>query len=102
MPPFWKHCAFMLSDPYKAWYLIKDGKTKMGVTYLTDQNEIGIFIQHRFQRLGIGLVAIHKLMEAHPTDKYLANIAPKNTASQEFFTRLGFKLIQFTYAKEHK
>ena len=39
-------------------------------------------------------------MEMHGERRYIANTAPGNEASQALFKSLGFKLCQFTFAKE--
>jgi len=91
-----------MSGPYEAWYTIRLGKYKVGSIYLTHDNEIGIFVAKKYHRIGIGKKALELLGLACPRSKYLANISPFNVDSQDFFTHLGFKLIQFTYAKEHK
>ena len=99
MPDYLQHVKFFKSQPYRAWYLIMDGSVCLGATYLTMQREIGIFLYRRHQMKGLGAKAVQLLMQAHP-GKFLANIAPSNPGSSEFFQNLGFKLIQHTYELE--
>jgi RimJ/RimL family protein N-acetyltransferase len=98
MPAYAEHEAFVASVPYKAWYLIDCGDF-VGATYLSFSNEIGVAILKPFRGNKYALNAIRMLMERHP-GPYLANIAPGNHASAALFTRLGFKMIQHTYALE--
>ena len=50
-----------------------------------------------FQRKGIGKKAIKLLMKKNPRSRYLANVAPNNKKHQEFFKKLGFNGLQYTY-----
>lgn len=100
MPTMAHHCAFIASQPYAVWYVIEAGhKIPVGHVYLTKQDEIGIFIKKAFCGQGMGTQAINDLMKLHKRPKYLANIAPTNTQSQNLFHRLGFDLVQFTFQK---
>lgn len=97
MPSWSEHCAFVDSQPYKHWYLIKIMGEVIGTAYLTNQNEIGIFILEEFRRYGYGREAVKMLMDRHP-GRLLANISPSNGASAKMFEGLGFRHIQDTYA----
>lgn len=99
MPDFMEHVRFVYSKPYLAWYLVEEGGEFIGATYLTKQREIGIFLFKKFQGKSLGAKAIELLMQTHP-GRFLANIAPTNPGSSEFFKNLGFKLIQHTYELE--
>lgn len=106
MPTFPEHCAFVQSKPYHAWYMIvtDDGLGPrsgmfVGATYLTRQKEIGIFVFDGYQGMGIGSTAVRMLMAQHE-GPFLANVNPKNGASQSLFDSLGGKLIQVTYELE--
>lgn len=98
MPTLSEHRAFVRSKPYKAWYLIADGKDFVGATYLSKQNEIGLFIFKKFRGKGYGKRATAALMIKHAAVKrFLANVAPSNPRSIGFFKGMGFKHIQNTY-----
>lgn len=101
LPSFINHLRFVDSKPYLAWYLVELRGTVIGATYLTRQREIGIFLFREHQMMGYGAKAVQLLMDAHP-GSFLANIAPSNPGSSEFFENLGFKLIQHTYELEAK
>ena len=101
LPSFINHLRFVDSRPYLAWYLVELRGTVIGATYLTRQREIGIFLFRKHQGKSLGAKAVQLLMDAHP-GKFLANIAPTNPGSSEFFENLGFKLIQHTYELEAK
>lgn len=97
MPTYDEHCAFVASKPYKSWYLIAHEGVWRGACYLTHANEIGIFLFKRERSKGFGEQAMAELMKLHPEKRYLANIAPYNINSINFFEKQGFKLIQRTY-----
>lgn len=95
MPTYDEHVAFVRSKPYQAWYLILHQQVFVGATYLTRQREIGLFIFNAYQDKGFGSLALIEMRCRH--GEILANISPYNTASQEFFSKHGGKLIQLTY-----
>lgn len=101
MPSYEEHVTFVAYQPYLAWYLLEqpDGiyDAWVGAIYLTRRREIGVFLFDDYQGLGLGKTAVQLLMSAHPGEFY-ANIAPGNLGSQKFFKKLGFRLIQQTYA----
>jgi RimJ/RimL family protein N-acetyltransferase len=101
MPPFFKHCKFIESKPYAAWYLVlcQDDKEikPIASVYLTRQDEIGLFLVKDFQGKGYGSRILGMLMKAEPRERYLANVAPSNEASRKFFAGQGFKHIQNTF-----
>lgn len=97
MPTWDEHLRFVASIPYAAWYLIDVDGEMVGATYLTRQDEIGIFIFRAYQGRGFGKQAVTLLTEAHPRQHYLANINPDNHRSISMFTGMGFGLLQQTY-----
>lgn len=100
MPTLEQHKKFMESNPYDVWYIIEAGHhTRVGHTYLTRDNEIGIFVTTAFKGKGIGTKVVRDLMVMHKRDRYLANVNPHNEVSQNLFNNLGFRRIQFTYEK---
>lgn len=100
MPTFRDHIAFVVSEPYEAWYVIEANTEMVGAIYLSRSDEIGIGIFRRFARRGYATGAILMLMRAHPRSRYLANVAPTNAASAALFASLGFNLVQHTWARK--
>jgi len=97
MPTWEQHCAFVGSKPYKAWYFIEnDENWIVGSTYLTNNNEIGIFIFNKFHRNGYAMQALKLLMDKHD-GPFLANVNPQNIPSRNLFEKLGGRMIQVTY-----
>lgn len=97
MPTFTEHEAFIESDPYFQWFLIKSAiNIYVGSIYLTSSREVGLFIFKRHQSEGYGKAALVELKK-RVGGKLLANINPANQKSIRFFEKLGARLIQHTY-----
>ena len=97
MPTYVEHTQFVVSKPYSKWYIIIYKNKKIGNTYLTKTNEIGIFILKSTKINGIGRIVLEEIIKMNPRSRYLANVSPKNDKSSNFFKKNGFKLIQYTY-----
>ena len=97
MPTFNEHVKFISSKPYSKWYIIRLNNTNVGSIYLTHLNEIGIHVIKEVRGKNIAKKALELVMIKNPKSRYLANINPKNKKSIKFFTKNGFKLIQYTY-----
>jgi hypothetical protein len=108
--PTWEqHCDFVISKPYRLWYLIEVDGVRLGYISATDRNEIGIVLLVQARGIGIGTAAVRYLMREHRplpavpsvrSGHWLANINPNNTRSIAMFHNLGFRMIQNTYARE--
>ena len=97
MPTRKQHDSLVLSRPYKNWWIIMQDEQWVGNCYVTERYEIGIHLLPSFQHQGIGRAVVHQIISICGPMRYLANIAPANVASQDFFRSLGFKLIQYTF-----
>jgi len=97
MPTFAEHANFVSSKPYSKWYTIMIDDTKVGTIYLTNKDEVGIFIKKEFHGMKIGHKALKLLIQKNSRKAYYANINPRNKKSIRFFKNNGFQLIQHTY-----
>ncbi len=100
MPSFTQHEKFVRSKPYFKWYIIEESNNDVGSIYLTNNDEIGIFLKNKIQGKGIGVQVLKLLFDKYPRCRYLANVNPKNKQSAQFFKNNGFRLIQHTYEFE--
>ena len=97
MPTYKKHVKFVLSKPYKKWYIIYYKKQKFGSIYLTNLNEIGI----HFKKVPISDSLITKsielLINKNPGKRFLINVSPNNKKFIKIIKKNRLKLIQHTY-----
>ena len=97
MPSYEEHVKFVLSKPYSKLYVVEYKNQKVGSAYISKQDEIGICVVKEFQGKGIDKKTTWLLMKKNPRSRYLANVAPENHILQEFFKKLGFRGLQYTY-----
>ena len=97
MPSYRKHVKFVLSKPYKKWYIIYYKKQKFGSIYLTNLNEIGI----HFKKVPIYDFLITKsidlLINKNPGKRFLINVSPNNKKFIKIIKKNRLKLTQHTY-----
>lgn len=99
MPTFDRHADFVASRPYREWWTIEDDGILVGAAYLSDQNEIGIFLSRPYQGRGIGPRVIDMIISRHKHEDLLANVNPENARSEKMFMSKGFGLLQKTFVR---
>ena len=99
LPTWEEHIEFVKNYDYITWDIIIIDDEKIGNIYLTQLNEIGIFILKKFHDVGYGSEALKMFMEKNGKRRYLANINPTNYKSILFFGKHGFSHFQNTYTK---
>ena len=100
LPTWEEHVEFIKNNTYQSWDIIWVDNVRIGNIYLTDRDEIGIFLDKEFQSNGYGSIAINEFMKKNGKKRYLANINPTNYKSIQFFGKHGFIHIQNTYHKK--
>ena len=95
-----EHLDYIKNHSYKSWDVIWVENNRVGNIYLTQRDEIGIFIDKKFQGSGYGSQALKQFMKKNCKKRYLANINPTNYKSIQFFGKQGFTHIQNTYHKK--
>ena len=99
--PTWdEHMKFIKSKPYFEWDIIFADEEQIGNIYLTNRDEIGIFIKKKFQSKGFGSEALKEFLSKTGKTRILANINPTNYKSIQFFGKNGFSHIISTYQKK--
>jgi hypothetical protein len=104
MPSPQQHRQFVLSHPYRAWYLIKRGTEFVGSIYLTEQNTIGVSAP------ATGTVVIaaavkyitshHKPLPPVPSIRpgdFHVNVAIADTRLRRVLRQIGANAVQTTY-----
>lgn len=109
LPTYEQHERFVKGKPYHRWMLIlNDYGQRVGAISVSQHNEIGIAILKRYQRQGYALQALQELRKIPPllglpgkrNPNYVANVAPRNEASHQLFTKAGGRPICVTYLLE--
>ena len=100
LPTLTEQRDYIENHSYQSWDIILVDNNKVGNIYLTQRDEIGIFLDKKFQSKGYGSIAITEFMKKNGKKRYLANINPTNYKSIQFFGKHGFVHIQNTYHKK--
>ena len=100
IPTLTEHRDYIENHPYQSWDIILIDNNKVGNIYLTQRDEIGIFLDKKFHGSGYGSQALKQFMKKNGKKRYLANINPTNYKSIQFFGKHGFVHIQNTYHKK--
>jgi RimJ/RimL family protein N-acetyltransferase len=100
LPTWEEHVEFIKNNTYQSWDIIWVDNVRIGNIYLTDRDEIGIFLDKESQSNGYGSIAINEFMKKNGKKRYLANISPTNYKSIQFFGKHGFTHIQNTYHRK--
>ena len=100
VPSLTEHRDYIKNHSYQSWDIIWVENNRVGNIYLTQRDEIGVFIDNKFQGRGYGSQALKQFMEKNGNKRYLANINPTNYKSIQFFGKHGFTHIQNTYHKK--
>ena len=100
LPTWEEHVEYIKNNTYQSWEIIWVDNARIGDIYLTDRDEIGIFLDKKSQSNGYGSIAINEFMKKNGKKRYLANINPTNYKSIQFFGKHGFTHIQNTYHKK--
>jgi len=97
IPTYKQHVKFVMSKPYSNWYIIIYQNEKIGSSYISKQNEIGIHIKNIFKKNKLEEKVLMMIMEKNPRRRFIANVNPKNKEKMLFFKKHGFKLVQYSY-----
>jgi len=90
---------------YKSWYLIlgsneNNDDEKIGSIVLKKSGEWGYHILKNHWNIGIGQMALEKLMGLHRDSRFIARIKPENKKAIHIAEKFGHKLTELTYVKE--
>ena len=83
-------------------YMITNGKETFGFVQIVKNNEIGYFLDPKYEGKGLATEAVKKLMELVPRDRYFATVNNKNERSKKLVTKLGFSPKGTIYEKTVK
>lgn len=105
LPSFEEHRAFVLNNPYRAWYLVKSGHNFIGSVYILKDNCLGIFISSNDQtaiRASIEWIIFkHKPLSGIKSVRapnYFVNVHPKNYKLISALHKIGATPIQISFS----
>lgn len=104
IPSFDDHCRFVDSRPYRFWYLIEVEGHYIGSVYITEMNEIGLFLKGSYAlkiQEAIELVlSKHQPLPAISSKRIEAfsiNVNPRNLDLIQSVEAMGGQHVQNTY-----
>ena len=83
-------------DPYDGWYIITSDATDLGSIWIEEDGNIGLQVQKKFQKIGMGVIAFKKIQKMHKKENYKTTVSPNNNESIKFCEELGFTLKEKT------
>ena len=104
MPTYEEHVHFVMRNRIYGYHFViaNSGYEKdlLGCGYVSENNELGIYISPKYRRRSIAREVISMLIEDNPDIKFLANINQNNEASIALFKSLGFRQLSITMIKD--
>ena len=104
MPDFDEHIKFVLENPYRCWFLLKNKDVYFGSFYIHNDNSVGInLIKYEEEIVIWCLKFINKQFEHLTPIKsvippfFYVNVSPKNMDMNSFFKAKNYELIQQSY-----
>ncbi len=90
LPNFSEHWNFIRNETYKYSYLLVLNTEYVGVGFIKQNNELGIFISKNYIGRGFGPHLITHILTMHPTPCY-GRVNFNNDRSNAMFQNLGFQ-----------
>ena len=104
MPSFDEHVKFILENPYRSWFLLKDKDMYLGSFYIHNDNSIGInLITYEEEIVTWCLEFINKEFEPLSPIKsvippfFYLNVSPETTQMISLLKREGHEQIQLSF-----
>lgn len=104
LPTRKQHLDFVMTHPYRAWYLVYFRSAYVGTVYLLRNNCIGLVMIKPEQACVLAAIRLvtqkFRPLPAIPsirTSRFDINVSPENVALIAILTEMGAKLKQMTY-----
>ena len=109
LPTFKKHKAFVLSKPYRYWFIIKVSDTFLGAVYLTKTNTVAIHLINNNKKIYEKVLSfiIKNIEPLKPLPSirgkdYTINLPVRNKIYSKVIINLGGQKVQDTYSVKKK
>jgi hypothetical protein len=105
IPTLDEHREFVINNPYRAWFIIKDDGSAIGNIYVQLDNSLGLNCTDDITERKIGSILTMIMSELSPLEavssvrygSYFLNVASSNLSLQKKLSNLGLMESQRTY-----
>jgi hypothetical protein len=104
LPSYDEHKKFVLSHPYRSWYLIKSDESFLGSIYLLKDNTVGLFlVDDNFEDIEESikwLLLNHKPLKPIKSVRaasFHINISPTHEILNSILKKIGAEPLQISY-----
>jgi len=107
---FDEHKRFVVNNPYRAWFIVKENMNAIGNIYVQFDNSIGLncgddVTEEQIKKVLVMLFAKLLPLEAIPSVRFgdfFVNVSSSNSSLQNKLHNLGFMETQRTYVTKNK
>ena len=100
-----KHKEYVMSHPYRDWFLIRVSENYVGSFYVSKENTIGINVDDEYTSLVVSSIIrfVNKNFKPLPlipsvrSDRFAINVPPSNTQLTRELKAIDAKIAQVTY-----
>jgi hypothetical protein len=105
IPNYEEHVNFVNNNPYRLWFLLRDGEEYIGSVYLTEQNSVGIdvldlrfaeYLSHIIDKIKNEYKPLDELKSVRP-GHFSINVSPSNHQLKSALEEQGCRIAQVTY-----
>ena len=104
IPTLEEHIKFVISNPYRYWFIIKRSRIVLGSVYITTSNEVSISLLKNSKKnfsdiLNLIIQNITPLpaIVSRRNEKFILNLSPNNKFYIKLLNNIGAQKIQETY-----
>ena len=105
-----EHKRFVVNNPYRAWFIVKENMNAIGNIYVQFDNSIGLncgddVTEEQIKKVLVMLFAKLPPLEAIPSVRFgdfFVNVSSSNSSLQNKLHNLGFMETQRTYVAKNK
>jgi len=90
LPSFDEFKKSYFKNDFMRYIIFNHNLEKLGFVVITNDDEIGYFVDKKFQNKGYGSKAVSMLIQLHPRPRYFATVHNENHSSIKLISKLGF------------
>jgi hypothetical protein len=104
LPTYIEHMEFVISHPYRFWFIIKEHEGFIGTLYATKNNWLGVFVMQGKEdvikpaiTLFLKKIKPLKPIKSVRGELFSVNVPPSNKKLISILKSMGASLVQVTY-----